>query len=64
MTVGVLDVCDVEAAGVVLDVLEDTDATDVVAADDEDECAVLELDEAFNLASLKVQLLVKRVYLI
>lgn len=53
---GVLDVSNVEGAGVSLDVLEDTNTTDVVTTDDEDLRAVLVLDEAFDFTSLKVKL--------
>jgi hypothetical protein len=52
----VLDVSNVEAGGVLLEVLEHADATDVVAADDEHLSAVLVLDEAFNFTSLEVKL--------
>lgn len=52
----VLDVSDVEAGGVLLDVLEDTDSSDVVTSDQEHLSAVLELDEAFNFATLEIQL--------
>ena len=44
----------VEGAGVSLDVLEDTDTTDVVTTDDEHLSAVLVLDEVLNLTALKV----------
>lgn len=53
---GVLDVSNVEGAGVSLDVLEDTNTTDVVTTDDEDLSSVLVLDEALNFAALKVNL--------
>lgn len=53
---GVLDVSNVEGAGVSLDVLEDTNTTDVVTTDDEHLSTVLVLDEAFNFAALKVNL--------
>ena len=56
VTCGVLDVSNVEGAGVSLDVLEDTDTTDVVTTDDENLSAVLVLDEALNFTSLKVKL--------
>jgi hypothetical protein len=42
--------------GVVLDVLEDTNTTDVVTTDDEHLSAVLVLDEALNFTALKVNL--------
>lgn len=63
VTVGVLDVGNVEAAGVSLDVLEHTDTTDVVTTDDEHLGAVLVLDEALNFTALEVNLKFK-VYLI
>ena len=53
---GILDVSNVEAAGVSLDVLEDTNTTDVVTTDDEHLSAVLVLDEALNFTGLKVKL--------
>lgn len=64
MAVGITNVGNVEAAGVLLDVLEDTDATDVVTTDDEHLSALLVLNEALNLTSCKVQLQVKKGYLI
>jgi len=39
-----------------LNVLEDTNTTDVVTTDDEDLSAVLVLDEALNFTGLKVKL--------
>ena len=56
MATGVLDVGNLVGTGVVLDVLEDTNTTDVVTTDDEDLRAVLVLDEAFDFTSLKVKL--------
>ncbi len=56
MAVGVLNVGNVEAAGVLLDVLEDTDSTDVVTTDDQNLSAVLVLNEALNFAGLEVKL--------
>ncbi len=56
VAVGVLDVSNVEGAGVALDVLEDTDSADVVTTDDEDLSAVLVLDEALNFTALEVKL--------
>jgi hypothetical protein len=53
---GILNVSNVEGAGVSLDVLEDTNTADVVTTDDEDLSAVLVLDEALNFAGLKVKL--------
>lgn len=40
----------------VLDMLEDTDTTDVVSAGCEDEGAVIEFDDSVNLTSLKIKL--------
>jgi hypothetical protein len=56
---GVLDVGDLVGTGVVLDVLEDTNTTDVVTTDDEDGGAVVELDNTVDLTSLKVELKLK-----
>jgi hypothetical protein len=56
VTCGVLDVSNVEGAGVSLDMLEDTDTTDVVTTDNEDLSSVLILDEALDFTSLKVKL--------
>ncbi len=56
LTVGILDVGNVEAAGVLLDVLEHADTTDVVSTDDQYLSSVLVLNEALNFTSLKVQL--------
>jgi hypothetical protein len=52
----ILDVSNVEGAGVSFDVLEDTNTADVVTTDDEHLSAVLVLDEALNFAGLKVKL--------
>ena len=46
----------IEGAGVLLDVLEDTYSTNIVTSDDGDGSAVLELDESVNFSSLKVKL--------
>lgn len=46
----------VEAAGVSLDVLENTDSTDVVTTDDEHQGALLVLNEGLDLTVLKVKL--------
>lgn len=56
VTTGVLDVSDLVGTGVVLNVLEDTNTTDVVTALDEDGGAVLEFNKAVDLTSLKVEL--------
>lgn len=50
---------DLVGAGVVLDVLEDTNTTDVVTTGKEDGGTVVELDNTVNLASLKVKLKLK-----
>lgn len=52
----VLDVSNVEGARVLLNVLEDAYSADVVTTDDENLGAVLKLDQAFDLAVVKVQL--------
>ena len=62
VSLGVLDVSNVEGAGVSLDVLEDTDSADVVTTDDHNLSTVLVLDEALNFAGLEVQLLTGRGY--
>ncbi len=59
MATGVLDVGDLVGTGVVLDVLEDTNTTDVVTTDDEDGGTVVELDNTVDLTSLKVELKLK-----
>jgi len=53
---GVLDVSDLVGTGMVLDVLEHTDATNIVTASAENAGAVFELDNGINLAGLKVEL--------
>lgn len=53
---GILDVSDVEATGVLFDVLEDTDSSDVVTTDDQNLSSIFELDQTLNFSSLKVQL--------
>lgn len=53
---GILDVGNLVGTGMVLDVLEDTNTTDIVSALYEDGGTVLELDDAVDLTSLKVQL--------
>ena len=60
---GILDVSNVEAARVSLDVLEDSHTADVVTTDDEHLGAILVLDEALNFTALEVNLEFK-VYLI
>ncbi len=56
VAMGVFDVGNFVGTGVVFDVLEDTDTTDVVSAGSEDEGAVIEFDDTVNLTSLKVKL--------
>jgi hypothetical protein len=56
VVVAVLNVGNVEAARVLLDVLEHTDTTDVVTTNDQDEGALLILNEALYFAVLEVQL--------
>lgn len=56
LTISVLDVRDVEVARVLLDVLEHADTTDVVTTNDQHLGTVLVLDEALDLAGLKVKL--------
>ena len=56
VTSSVLDVSNVEAAGVSLDVLENTDSADVVTTDDDDLGTILVGDEALNFTALKVNL--------
>jgi hypothetical protein len=53
----VLDVSDIEGAGVLLDVLEDTDSTDVVTTNGQNLSAIFELDQTLNFSSLEIQLL-------
>lgn len=53
---GILDVGNFVGTGVVLDVLEDTDTTDIVSALDEDRGSVLEFDESVDLVGLEVVL--------
>lgn len=54
---GVLDVGDLVGTGVVLDVLEDSNTADVVAAGAEDRGTVLELDERVDFSGFEVVLL-------
>jgi len=54
--VSVLNVGNFVGTGVMFNVLEDTDTTDVVSAGSEDEGAVIEFDDSVNLTSLKVKL--------
>ncbi len=53
---GILDVGNFVGTGVVFDVLEDTDTTDIVSTGCEDESAVIEFDDSVNLTSLEVKL--------
>lgn len=56
MSVVVLDVGNIETAGMFLNVLEDTDSTDVVTTDNQKLSTVLILDQALDFTGLKVQL--------
>ena len=56
VAIDILDVSDIEAAGVLLNVLEDTDTTDVVSAGYKDECTVVKLNDSIDLTSLKIKL--------
>lgn len=60
VTSGVLYVGDVEAAGVLFNVLEDTYSTDVVTTNNQNLSSVFVLDESLNFSSLKIQLQLKR----
>jgi len=56
VTTGILDMSNLVGTGMVLDVLEHTDATNIVAASDENGSAVFILDNGINLVGLKVEL--------
>jgi len=56
MSLGILDVGNVEAAGMLFNVLKNTNSTDVVNTDDQKLSSIFVLDEAFNFSSLKIQL--------
>lgn len=56
MTGAVLDVRDVVRTGVGLDVLEDTDTTDIVSTGDEDGGTVVEFEDSINFVGDEVQL--------
>lgn len=53
---GILDVSNLVGTGMVLDVLEHTDATNIVTASGENAGAVFELDNRVNFVGLKVEL--------
>jgi len=55
----VLDVDDVVGTLVTLDVLEDTDATDIVSALNVNVSAVLEFDHLIDVSGLQVNLYIK-----
>jgi len=55
-TIGVLDVSDLVGTRVVLDVLEDTDTTDVIATSDKDIGAVFKFKDRVDVAGLQVKL--------
>ena len=52
----ILNVSDFVGTGVVFDVLEDTDTTDIVSAGSEDEGTVIKFDDSVDLTSLEVEL--------
>lgn len=56
VTCGVLHVSDVEGAGVLLNVLEDTDSADVVTTDDQNLGAVFVLNEGLSFSTLEIHL--------
>jgi hypothetical protein len=56
VALAVLDVGNLVGTGMVLNVLEDTNTTNVVSADNEDGGTVLELDNGINFTSLEVEL--------
>jgi hypothetical protein len=56
VTLGVLDVSDLVRTGVVFNVLEHADTTDIVTTGNEDGGTVIELDNAVDLTVLKVEL--------
>lgn len=56
MALNVLDVNDLVGTGVVFDVHEHTDTTNIVSALNKDLGSVLKLDNAVNFTSLKVKL--------
>jgi len=53
---GILDVSNLVGTGMVLDVLEHTDATNIVTASGENAGAIFELDNRVNFVGLKVEL--------
>ena len=59
-TVGVLDVDDLVGTGVVLDVHEGADTTDIVTGGEVDSGSVFEFNNTVDLASLKVKLLASK----
>ena len=56
MSVAVLNVGNVERAGMLLDVLDNSDSTDIVASNGDDLGTVFVLDQSFDFAGLQVQL--------
>ena len=56
MALSILNVSDIKAAGVLFDVLEDTDSSNVVTTNSQNLGTVLILDEALDFSSLKIQL--------
>ena len=53
---GVLNVGDVEGAGVLLDVLQDAASANIVTTNGQNGGTVFELNESINFTSLKVEL--------
>lgn len=56
VTTGILDVSNLVGTGMVLNVLEHTDATNIVTAGNEDTGTVFDLDNRFDFVGLKVKL--------
>lgn len=61
VSVGVLNVSNIEAAWVLFNVLENTDSADVVTTNNQNLSSIFELDQTFNFSSLKIQLQLKKV---
>ena len=62
MSLGVLDVSNVEGSGVLLDGLEDSNSSNVVSSGEHDGGSVLELDDTADLVGLEINLLINRVW--
>lgn len=54
--VRILDVGNIERTGVLFDVLQDADSTDIVTTGGKNGSTILELDESINFSSLEVKL--------